>query len=1231
MEKQYSQRGLELIQLLKERIVFMDGAMGTMIQRYQLEEKDFRGEHFSDSKIDLKGNNDLLSITRPHIIEEIHTQYLNAGSDIIETNTFSGTTIAQADYHLEDAVYNINVESAKIARRACEKMTKKDPTRKCFVAGAMGPTNRTASMSPDVNNPDFRAVSFDQLVDSYYGQAKALIEGGTDILLPETTFDTLNLKASLFAISKLQDEIDYKIPVMISVTITDNSGRTLSGQTVEAFWNSINHAKPLSVGINCALGAEDMRPYMATLSKIANCLTSCYPNAGLPNPLSDTGYDEKPEDTARFMKDFATSGFVNIVGGCCGTTPDHIKAIVQSVKKVPTRTIPTLPAGTYLSGLEPLNILSNAKAPFLMVGERTNVMGSLRFSKLIKSGDFEAALAVAASQVENGANIIDVNFDEGMIDGVEAMTKFLRLIASEPDISKVPIMIDSSKWEIIEAGLKCVQGKAIVNSISLKEGEEKFLEYAKLIQRYGAAVVIMAFDEKGQAATLEDKVSICERAYHLLRDKLDFNPHDIIFDANILTIGTGLDEHNNYAVNFIEAVRELKKNCKGILTSGGVSNISFSFRGNNVVREAMHSAFLYHAIKAGLDMGIVNAGMLEIYENIDPDLLEKVEDVLLNRRSDSTERLLDLAEKVKGPGSIKNKTDEKWREESVEKRIAHALVKGITTHIEEDTEEARQKLERPLDVIEGPLMGGMRIVGKLFGEGKMFLPQVVKSARVMKQAVAHLQPYMEKEKSGKKAGHTFLIATVKGDVHDIGKNIVAVVLACNGYEVIDLGLMVDINTIMKKAIEHKADIIGLSGLITPSLDEIIDNMKSFEHAHFKTPILIGGATTSKAHTAIKIAPHYTGPVCHVGDASLVIDVCSNLLNDKKNIAFIKDLKESQEKQKIDWETKKNNPHHYLSLKDARAKKFQTNWNDLKMERPKQLGTQSFDNIPLEEIIPFIDWSPLFWTWAIKGSYPKVLHHKKWGEEASKLFHDAQEMLQIIIDQKIYKPKAVYGLFEANSTGDDVILKNPITEDSEVFCFLRQQKEKKEKNLPYYSLADFIAPKETGLTDYMGAFVVTIGKEVEEYANQFSKNLDDYSSIMAKAIGDRLAEALAEMMHKKARCDWGFGLSEELSNEDLIQENYQGIRPAPGYPACPEHTEKEKIWKILNAEKVTGATLTENYAMLPASSVSGFYFAHPKARYFSVGRISKDQLGDYAKRKSMTNEQAQRWLSSNLAF
>jgi len=1231
--KQYNERGQKLTELLKKRIVFLDGAMGTMIQRYKLEEEDFRKGHFEDHKKDLKGNNDLLSITRPEIIKEIHKQYLEAGSDIIGTNTFSGTKIAQADYDLESAVKDINVESAKIAKEVATEFMKANPGREIFVAGAMGPTNRTASISPDVNNPDFRAVTYDELVDDYYHQAKYLLEGGADILLPETTFDTLNVKAALFAISKLQDEVDYKIPVMISVTITDNSGRTLSGQTVEAFFNSVNHSKPLSVGINCALGAEEMRPYMAEMAKVANCYTSCYPNAGLPNPLSDTGYDEKPEDTGRFMKDFAEEGFLNMVGGCCGTTPEHIKAVVDNVKDIKPREISKKPLGTYLSGLEPMNLIPSQGKPFLMVGERTNVMGSAKFAKLIKNNDYTTALEVAAQQVASGANVIDVNFDEGMIDGVEAMTKFLRLVASEPDISKVPIMIDSSKWDVLEAGLKCVQGKAIVNSISLKEGEEQFLEHAKLVQRYGAAVVVMAFDETGQAVEKQHKVDICKRAYDLLVEKLNFDPADIIFDPNILTVATGIDEHNDYAVNFFEAVREIKEVCPGALTSGGVSNVSFSFRGNNVVREAMHSAFLYHAIDAGLDMGIVNAGMLEVYEEVDKELMTKIEDVLLNRRSDATEILVEYAETVKGSGKKQEKDNEEWREGTLEERISHALVKGITTYIDADTEEARVKYGKPLSVIEGPLMEGMKIVGTLFGEGKMFLPQVVKSARVMKQAVAYLQPYMEEEKKNnpnQREQGVFVIATVKGDVHDIGKNIVSVVLACNGYKVVDLGVMVNVEQIIKSCEEHNADMVGMSGLITPSLDEMIHNVKEFNRKEFKIPVLIGGATTSKAHTAIKIADHYDHPVVQVGDASLVVEVCSNLLNPELKDAYVEELYAAQDKAKVDFEEERQNKAPKIDINKARDNRTKIDWSKEEPEAPSWTGLQVLEDVNIMELIPFIDWSPFFWTWQLRGVFPKILEHKKYGEEAKKLFDDAMDMLQKIIMENRYTANAALAFWEANSVGDDVEVYDEDGNTLETLCFLRQQKEKAKPEIPNYSLSDFVAPKESKKKDHMGAFVVTI-QGVEAYAKTFEDANDDYNSIMAKAIGDRLAEAMAEMCHKKMRYDWGYGLAENLSNEDLIKEKYRGIRPAPGYPACPDHTEKAKLWRLLDAERFTGARLTENFAMYPASSVSGYYFGHEKSKYFTVGKMSKDQIEDYAKRKGMKLEEAEKWLSSNLDY
>lgn len=1224
---------IELESTLKEKILFMDGAMGTMIQTYKLEEKDFRDGHFDNHQKDLKGNNDLLVFTRPHIIKEIHTQYLEAGADIIETNTFSGTRLAQKDYDLEDIVYDLNFRAAKIARAACDDFMKKNPERKCYVAGALGPTNRTASLSPDVNNPAFRAVTFDELVVNYYEQADALIKGGADILLPETVFDTLNLKACIFAILKLQDEHKIKYPLMLSVTITDASGRTLSGQTVEAFWHSVRHAKPLSVGINCALGAREMRPYIEELSNIAECFVSCYPNAGLPNPLSPTGYDETPLKTAQFVGEFAESGFINILGGCCGTTPPHIAAIVKKCRTKTPRALPMIEGATRLSGLEALVIKKSNNNPFYMIGERTNVTGSPLFAKLIKASNFDEALSVARQQVENGANIIDINFDEGMIDGVACMVHFLNLVASEPDISRVPIMIDSSKWEVIEAGLKCVQGKAIVNSISLKEGEEKFLEQARLIQRYGAAVIIMAFDEFGQAATKDEKVRICKRAYDLLVSKINFDPHDIIFDANILTVATGIAEHDAYGVNFIEAVRELKQICPGALTSGGVSNLSFSFRGNNMVREAIHSVFLYHAIQAGLDMGIVNAGMLAVYDEINPKLREKCEAVVLNKHPGATEELLELAEELKSNNNGKKESRvEEWREFSLEERIGHAMVKGLDAFIEIDTEEARVKYGRPLNVIEGPLMEGMKIVGELFGQGKMFLPQVVKSARVMKKAVAYLEPFMEEEKrlnsANARVQGVFIIATVKGDVHDIGKNIVGVVLACNGYKVIDLGVMVSCQKILDAAIEHKADIIGLSGLITPSLDEMIHVAKEMERQNFKIPLLIGGATTSKAHTAIKISPHYHSPIAQIGDASLVIEVCNNLLSPERSTAYANELKTRFDQIRERHLAGLNQKSDLISYSEASAHSFMTNWDEIEIAKPKRSGVFNFE-IAIEEIIPYIDWSPFFWTWELKGSYPKILGNETYGAEAQKLFDDAQILLKDIVKHKRFNPRVVVGIFPAHSDGDDVIVQTSSDKTTTVH-FLRQQKEKIDDDGVYYSLADFIAPSSS-YNDYIGGFAVTAGHEVESYAKSFEDKLDDYSSIMVKAIGDRLAEALAELTHKKVREIFGYGLTENLSNEELIKEKYRGIRPAPGYPACPDHTEKKILWSMLKAEESTGISLTENFAMNPASSVSGFYFNHPKARYFNVGSLGIDQIESYAERKGMRKADVEKWLAPNLGY
>ena len=1227
----------QLSDILAQRIAIIDGAMGTMIQQYKLEEQDFRGERFKNHTRDLKGNNDLLVLTRPDIIKAIHLEYLEAGADIIETNTFSSTTIAQADYGLESVAHELNVAAARVAREAVEEFERRHPGRSGFVAGAIGPTNRTCSLSPDVNNPAYRAVTFDELVDAYYDQIAGLVEGGVDLLLPETTFDTLNLKAAIFALEKYFDAAGKRIPVMLSVTITDASGRTLSGQTISAFWSSVRHARPLSVGINCALGAREMRPYIEELSKIADCYISCYPNAGLPNPLSDTGYDEKPADTSKQLEEFAESKFINMVGGCCGTTPAHIRAIADAVRGMPPRVIPKVPSATRLSGLEPFT-LAGERTSFVMVGERTNVTGSPRFAQLIKTGDFDAALSVARQQVDNGANIIDVNFDEGLLDGEACMTRFLNLIASEPDISKVPIMIDSSKWSVIEAGLRCAQGKCIVNSISLKEGEETFLKHARLCMRYGAAVIVMAFDEQGQAATKDEKVRICVRAFKLLTERLGMLPEDIIFDCNILTVATGMDEHNNYAVDFIEAVREIKRLCPGVRTSGGVSNISFSFRGNNVVREAMHSSFLYHAINAGLDMGIVNAGMLEVYEEIDKELLVMVEDVLLNLRPDATERLIDYAETVKNQGKTKTKEEESWRSGTVQERLSHALVKGITDFIDQDTEEARQQVELPLDVIEGPLMDGMKVVGELFGAGKMFLPQVVKSARVMKKAVAYLLPFMEEQRlkaaaEGRlsRAQGKFVIATVKGDVHDIGKNIVGVVLGCNNYEVIDLGVMVSCEKILETARSVGAVAVGMSGLITPSLDEMIHNASEMQRQGFDIPILIGGATTSKAHTAIKIAPKYNGLVTHVVDASLVVNVLSDLVNPAKRDAYIAQIKTEQEKIRRRF-AGQSDERDLLPIATARAKAFKTDWSKVRIDRPYVLGVQVFNDLPLSAVIPYIDWSPFFWAWDLKSLYPGILEHEKWGQQARALFKDAQVMLKDIIANKRFRPRAVVGFWPAASVGDDVEVYTDEGRQQKLATlhFLRQQKVKQDSD-DYLSLADFVAPVSVPQRDYIGAFAVTTGPEADTYADAFKDRGDDYSSIMAKALADRFAEAMAELMHKKARENWGFGKVEDLSIEKLIKEEYRGIRPAPGYPACPDHTEKSLLWNLLSVEKNAGIQLTESMAMTPPSSVSGLYFAHPEAHYFRVSRIGRDQVEDYAQRKGMTIAEVERWLAPNLGY
>jgi 5-methyltetrahydrofolate--homocysteine methyltransferase len=1222
---------------LEKRILVIDGAMGTMIQRYQLTEKDFRGERFRDHLSDLQGNNDLLNITRPDIIKTIHAEYLDAGADIIETNTFSTQVISLADYHLEELAYELSYEGARIAREVADEYTLKTPDKPRFVAGAVGPTNRTASLSPDVNDPGYRAVTFDDLAEAYYDQVRGLVDGGSDMLLVETIFDTLNAKAALFAINRYANESGKHLPIMISGTITDASGRTLSGQTVEAFWNSVRHANLLSVGLNCALGAKEMRPHLEELSQKADVFISAYPNAGLPNEFGQ--YDETAHETAHQVDDFMKAGMVNIVGGCCGTTPEHIKCIAEKAAKYPPRLIPTIEPYQRLSGLEAVTI--TPESIFVNVGERTNITGSPKFSKLILAENYEEALTVARQQVEGGAQVIDINMDEGMIDSEAVMVKFLNLVASEPDISKLPIMIDSSKWTVIEAGLKCIQGKGIVNSISLKEGEEKFKEYARKILSYGAATVVMAFDETGQADSLERRKEICQRSYNILVNEVGFPPQDIIFDPNILTVATGLEEHNNYAVDFIEATRWIKQNLPYAKVSGGVSNISFSFRGNNVVREAMHSAFLYHAIKAGMDMGIVNAGMLEVYQEIDKQLLELVEDVLLNRRDDATERLVEYADTVKSKGKEVVR-DEEWRKGTVAERLSHALVKGIIEYLDDDVEEARQAYAKPLEVIEGPLMDGMNIVGDLFGAGKMFLPQVVKSARVMKKAVAYLLPFIELEKqrvidagedsSGSRANAgKVLMATVKGDVHDIGKNIVGVVLACNNFEVIDLGVMVPAQRIIEEAIKQEVDIIGLSGLITPSLDEMVHFAKEMERQNFTIPLIIGGATTSRIHAAVKVAPHYSGAAIHVLDASRSVTVCSNLMNKDNRDGYIQGIKDEYEKAREAHANKKSDKR-FVTLEEARAQKFQIDLNNV-APKPAFTGTKVFEAYPLAELVPYIDWTPFFHTWELRGSYPKIFDDKFVGVEAKKLYDDAQVLLNKIVKENLLQANGVIGFWPANSVGDDIELYTDETRKQLLTRIhtLRQQGEK-VKGEPYYALSDFIAPKESGVADYFGGFAVTTGIGCDELVAQFEKDYDDYNSIMAKALADRLAEAFAEKMHELVRKDyWGYAKDENLDTTELIKEEYQGIRPAPGYPACPEHTEKTTLFDLLKAEDNAHMHLTESLAMTPAASVSGFYFAHAQSRYFGLGKISKDQIEDYAVRKNMSVETVERWLGPNLNY
>ena len=1208
----------KLLDALQQRILIIDGAMGTMVQRYRLEESAFRGSQFADHPRDLKGAADVLCLTQPKIVEEIHRAYLEAGADIIETNTFNAQAISLADYGLEPYVYDINLAAAQIARKAADAYSHDRPR---FVAGSIGPTNRTASLSPDVNNPAFRGVKFDQLVDAYYEQVRGLVDGGADILLPETTFDTLNLKAALFAIEKFFDEGGRRVPVMASITITDASGRTLSGQTVEACWNSISHAPLLSVGINCALGAREMRPHIEELARIAPIFISCYPNAGLPNALGE--YDETPQSMSELLRDFAENNWLNFVGGCCGTTPDHIRAIAAAVKNLPPRKPGTIDRYLRLSGLEPLTVRPDSiGSNFVMVGERTNITGSPKFAQMIKAGNLDGALAIAKQQIDGGANILDVNMDEGLLDSESVMAEFLNLIASEPDIARVPLMIDSSKWSVIESGLKCTQGKSVVNSISLKEGEQKFREQARLVKRYGAAVVVMAFDEKGQADSIERKVAICSRAYDILVNEVGFDPTDIIFDPNVLTVATGIEEHNNYGVAFIESVRQIRRKYPLTNTSGGISNVSFSFRGNKVVREAMHAAFLYHAIQAGLTMGIVNAGQLAIYEEIPKDLLELVEDVLLNRRPEATERLVNFADSVKGQSAATTKEEEAWRSGTIEARLSHALVKGIIDHLEPDLEEARTKYPNALSIIEGPLMNGMNIVGDLFGSGKMFLPQVVKSARVMKKAVAYLLPYMEAEKA--KAGDIsvrgkVLLATVKGDVHDIGKNIVGVVLGCNNYEVIDLGVMVAAEKILDTATREKVDIVGLSGLITPSLDEMVHVAREMERLHFDKPLLIGGATTSKLHTAVKIAPRYTSATVHVLDASRCVGVVSALLTEKRD-AFVEATRREFEKLR---ETQKTRDVTLLTIDEARRRKPVMDYGT--PARPTFFGVRNYDDFPLDRIEPLIDWTPFFQAWELKGRYPGILGEPR----AKELYDDARKLLDEIITKRLLVARAVYGFWPANAAGDDVELyadelrRNAI---ARVHTLRQQQQTTTGKN---QALADFVASKDSGIPDYIGAFAVTAGIGVAELVARFERDHDDYNSIMTKALADRLAEALAEVIHREARRAW-YAPDENMSNEELVAEKYRGIRPAPGYPACPDHTEKATLFELLGAERI-GMALTETYAMMPAASVSGFYFAHPQSQYFAVGKIGRDQVFDYHLRKEMPLPIVERWLGPNLAY
>ena len=1239
--------------LLAERILLLDGAMGSLILDRRPTEADYRGERFKHHQIDLKNANDVLVLTQPAIIEDIHRQYLEAGSDILETNSFNANIISLEEFGLEDLTYEMNKRAAELAQGAATAFTQRTPEKPRFVAGSIGPTKVMLSMSQNADDAAHRSHTYDQMVDSYYEQVRGLVDGGVDLLLPETSFDTLNMKACLYAISKYFETTGHRVPVMISGTIF-NGGRTLTSQTVEAFYTSLSHFDALSIGLNCALGPAQMRPYIQTLSGLANHYVSLYPNAGMPDGMG--GFDSNPTEVADSLAEYARAGWVNIVGGCCGTTPEYIAKINEKMRGIVPRALPKPTGWLSLAGLERLEV--RPETNFLMIGERTNVTGSRKFARLIRDGNYDEALSVARQQVEGGANLIDINMDEGMIDGAAAMTRFLNLISAESDIASVPLMIDSSKWSILEAGLKCVQGKAVVNSISLKEGEAAFLTQARTVRRYGAAAVVMAFDEDGQAVDAQRKVAICTRAYKLLTEQADFPPEDIIFDSNILTVGTGLEEHANYAVEFIEAVRRIKAELPGAKTSGGVSNVSFSFRGNETVREAMNAAFLYHAIAAGLDMGIVNAGQLAVYDEIDKELLEHVEDVLLNRRADATERLIAFSEQVKRGGARETAEEQAWRSEPVEARIKHALLKGITDFIEDDTEAARQKLGRPLDVIQGPFMDGMAVVGQLFGAGKMFLPQVVKSARVMKRAVAYLEPYMEAERhleaerlaaaepadepsaGSQSAPHvqqassnsrgTVLIATVKGDVHDIGKNIVAIVLRCNNFDVIDLGVMVPVDKILDTAAECGADIIGLSGLITPSLDEMVTVAKEMQRRNLTVPLLIGGATTSARHTAVKIAPHYEQPTVHVVDASLSVPVVEKLLDAERKPAFIKDNVAAQERQRASFADRQQKA--LVPYREALSQRFQTDWQQLDIPQPAFLGTRTLQNYPLAELEKYIDWSPFFQAWELHGKFPHILEDEVVGEQARALYDDARRLLHRMIQEQRLTARGVYGFWPAGSDGDDIIVWQDERREVELcrFCMLRQQWERKGQR-DFRSLADYIAPVDSGRQDYLGAFAITTGHGADEFAHEFEGLHDDYSAIMVKALADRFAEAFAERLHKQARDDWGYGQTEGLSNAEMIAEKYRGIRPAAGYPACPDHTEKSTLWPLLNAEVETGITLTESFAMWPAASVSGLYFAHPESRYFSVDRLTRDQVEAYAKRKKMPLSEVEKWLSPNLGY